>query len=331
MTAHRPLLPREGEIEIGFLLLPGFPLVCLSSALDALRHANGFASSPRYTYRTYARGAALIKASNRLDIQTGSDIGEHTVDGNTPDLLFVCAGTNFPAEEAYHPKLQSWLRRLARRGVPLGGISAGTHILAKTGLLDGYRCALHWYDASVFRETFPDIDVTDRLFSIDRDRLTCSGGAATIDMMLRIVADDLGERVASKTAEMMQVERVRSTDDRQSSASLYKAKARSAPLAKAIGAMEANLDAPFSMIELSAEVGLTRRQLHRLFRQYTGETPTDFYRDLRLRHARSLLHGTPAKIIDVATATGFGSHSHFTKVYRERFGISPLKDRHSDL
>jgi transcriptional regulator GlxA family with amidase domain len=327
MSAPRPLLPQNGEIEIGFLLVPGFPLVCLSSALDALRHANGYASSPRYRYRTYAREGGIVKASNGLDIQAGADIAEDA----TPALLFVCAGSSFPHEEAHHPKVQAWLRRLARRGIPLGGISAGTHILAKTGLLDGYRCALHWYDASVFRETFPDIDVTDQLFCIDRDRLTCSGGAATIDMMLRIVADDLGERVASKTAEMMQVERVRSTDDRQSSASLYKAKARSAPLAKAIGAMEDNLDAPFSMIELSEEVGLTRRQLHRLFRQYTGETPTDFYRDLRLRHARALLHGTPAKIIDVATATGFGSHSHFTKVYRERFGISPLKDRHSDL
>ena len=327
MSAPRPLLPHAGTIEIGFLLLPGFPLVCLSSALDALRHANGFQGVERYRYRTYARGQGVVSASNNLDIQTGSDITEDAI----PDLLFVCAGTTFPDAEAYHPKLQNWLRRLARRGTPLGGISAGTHILAKTGLLDGYRCALHWYDASVFRETFPDIDVTDRLFCIDRDRLTCSGGAATIDMMLRIIGDDLGERIASKTAEMMQVERVRSTDDRQSSASLYKAKARSAPLARAISAMEANLDEPFSMIELSAEVGLTRRQLHRLFRQYTGETPTDFYRDLRLRHARALLHGTPAKIIDVATATGFGSHSHFTKVYRERFGISPLKDRHSDL
>jgi len=320
------MLEREGTVEIGFLLVPGFPLMCLSSALDALRHANGYAGVERYRYRTYALDGGVVQASNRLDIQAGADIGE-----GDPAMLFVCAGSEFPPGRAHHPRVQAWLRRLASRGVPLGGISAGSHILAKAGLLDGYRCALHWYDAAVFRETFPDIDVTDQLFCIDRDRLTCSGGAATIDMMLRIIDDDLGGRIASKTAEMMQVERVRSTVDRQASASLYKAKARSAPLARAITTMEGNLDQPVSMIELSRTIGLTRRQLHRLFRQHTGDTPTDFYRDLRLRHARALLHGTPAKIIDVAAATGFGSHSHFTKVYRERFGISPLKDRHSDL
>ena len=320
------MLDRTGEIEIGFVLVEGFPLVALSSALDALRHANGYAEAPRYRYRTYSLDGGLVKASNRLDIQAGGAVG----DGD-PAMLFVCAGSAFSPEEAHHPKVQGWLRRLASRGVPLGGISAGSHVLAEAGLLDGYSCALHWYDAGVFRETYPAVEVTDRLFCIDRDRLTCCGGTATIDMMLRIVGDDLGPRIAAKTAEMMQVERVRSGVDRQAGASLYKTKVRSAPLAKAIETMEGNLDAPVSMIELSREVGLTRRQLHRLFRQYTGETPTDFYRDLRLRHARALLHGTPAKIIDVAAATGFGSHSHFTKVYRERFGISPLKDRHSDL
>lgn len=321
------MLEQEGEIEIGFLLVPGFPLVCLSSALDALRHANSYAGFTRYRYRTYALGGGLVTASNGLEIQAAAAAGAE----ERPGILFVCAGSDFPPDVAHHPQVQAWLRRLASRGVPLGGISAGTHVLAKAGLLDGYRCALHWYDASVFRESFPDIEVTDRLFCIDRDRLTCSGGAATIDMMLRIVDDDLGDRIAAKTAEMMQVERVRSTVDRQASASLYKAKARSAPLARAIGTMEENLDQPVSMLDLSRAVGLTRRQLHRLFRQHTGETPTDFYRDLRLRHARTLLHGTPARIIDVATATGFGSHSHFTKVYRERFGVSPLKDRLSDL
>ncbi len=321
------MLERSGEVEIGFLLVPSFPLVCLSLALDALHHANDYVGYTRYRYRTYSIDGGVVKAGNNLDIQAGAEIGG---DAN-PAMMFVCAGTNFPPDHAIHPKTQAWLRRLARTGVPLGGISAGSYLLAKAGLLDGYTCALHWYDVSVFRETFPEIEVTDQLYFIDRDRLTCSGGTAVIDMMLRIIGEDLGNNIASKTAEMMQVERVRSSVDRQASASLYKAKARSAPLAKAIEAMEANLDAPLSMIEVARHIGLTRRQLHRLFRQYTDATPTDFYRDLRLRHARSLLHGTPTKIIDVATATGFGSHSHFTKVYRERFGISPLKDRHSDL
>jgi transcriptional regulator GlxA family with amidase domain len=246
-----------------------------------------------------------------------------------PSLLFVCAGHE--PDKGDTAESRKWLRHLARNNTPLGGISAGTFILARAGLLAGYQCAVHWDDATVFRETFPEIDLSNQVFIIDRDRFTCSGGAATIDMMLRIVAEDLGPDIAAKIAEMMLVDRVRSTLDKQASAALYKAKSRSEPLSRAIEAMELNLEAPLSMIELASHITLTRRQLHRLFRQHTGQTPTDFYRDLRLRHARSLLHGTPAKIIDVAMASGFGSHSHFTKVYRERFGVSPLKDRRADL
>jgi len=166
---------------------------------------------------------------------------------------------------------------------------------------------------------------------IDRDRQTCAGGAATVDMFLRIVADDLGPDIAAKAAEQMLVDRVRTTLDRQTSAALFRAKSRSGALAEAIEAMEHNLDAPLSMIEIATTVGLTRRQLHRLFREHTGQSPTDFYRDIRLRYARNLLRQTPSKVIDVALASGFGSHSHFSKVYREHFGVSPLKDRRSDL
>jgi transcriptional regulator GlxA family with amidase domain len=319
----------DGEIEIGFLLVPNFPLVCLSSALDVLRHANMYAEKARYRYRTYAEQGGTVRASNGLEIQAGDVIAE-TAD---PALLFVCAGSAGGADplRGETTETRKWLRHLARNNTPLGGISAGTFILARSGLMDGYQCAVHWDDATVFRETFPEIELSNQVFIIDRDRLSCSGGAATIDMMLRIVAEDLGPEIAAKVAEMMLVDRVRSTLDKQASAALYKAKARSEPLARAIEAMELNIEAPLSMIELATHITLTRRQLHRLFRQHTGQTPTDFYRDLRLRHARSLLHGTPAKIIDVAMASGFGSHSHFTKVYRERFGVSPLKDRREDL
>lgn len=321
----KPVFETDGEIEIGFLLVPDFPLLSLSSALEVLRHANNYAHRQRYRYRTYTATRGTVRASNGLEIQTGAVVSDMA----KPELLFVCSGLD--PEKGDTPGTRKWLRHLARNHTPLGGISSGAYILASAGLLDDYRCTVHWEDAAVFRETFPEIELTNQVFVMDRDRFTCSGGAATIDMMLRIVADDLGDGLAAKIAEMMLVDRVRSTTDKQASAALYKAKSKSEPLARAIEAMETNLETPLSMIELASHIALTRRQLHRLFRQHTGQTPTDFYRDLRLRHARSLLHGTPAKIIDVAMATGFGSHSHFTKVYRESFGISPLKDRRSDL
>lgn len=314
----------DSAVEVGFLLIPDFPLLSLSAAIDALRHANRFAGRPRYRFRTYAMDSETISASNGLDISVSSGLEESA----RPWRLFVVCG--FHPERITDERILNWLRRLSRRGVTLGGVSAGAFVLARAGLLDDYDCAVHWEYAGAFEEMWSKPRLTDRLYVIDRDRETCAGGSAVLDMFLRIVAEDLGADVAAKAAEQMLVDRVRTTLDRQTSAALFRAKARSSALAQAIEAMESHMDAPLSMIEIAQMVGLTRRQLHRLFREHTGLAPTDFYRDLRLRMARNLLRQTPTKVIDIALAAGFGSHSHFSKVYREHFGVSPLKDRQND-
>lgn len=326
MTATRVWADEADDdaVEIGFLMIPDFALLTMSGALDVLRHANRFNGKPRYRFRTYSADGAPVPSSNGLTVNSSCALDESA----KPWRLFVVCG--FHPERITDEHILAWLRRLARRGVTLGGISAGAFVLARAGLLNGYDCAVHWEYAGAFEEMWPEVNLTDRLYVIDRDRETCAGGSATIDMFLRIVAEDLGADVAAKAAETMLVDRVRTTLDRQTSAALFRAKARSSALAQAIEAMEGNLDAPLSMIEIAQMVGLTRRQLHRLFREHTGLAPTDFYRDLRLRYARNLLRQTPGKVIDIALASGFGSHSHFSKVYREHFGVSPLKDRHND-
>ncbi|MBX2856887.1 MAG: GlxA family transcriptional regulator [Rhodobacteraceae bacterium] len=314
--------------EIGFLLIDEFPLLSLSGAVDVLRHANRFAGRKRFLTRVYTPSGGPALASNLLEIAADRGLD----DDARPHMLFVVCG--FHPERVTDEKVLSWLRRLASRGVGLGGISAGAFVLARAGLLEGHQCAVHWEYAGPFREMWPTVELTDRLYVIDGARRTCAGGSATIDMFLRLVVDELGPEhgpdVAAKAAEQMLVERVRSTMDRQTSAALFHAKSRSEGLAAAIEAMEGAMDAPLSMLELAQIIGLTRRQLHRLFREHTGQSPTDFYRELRLRYARTLLRRTSTKVIDVALASGFGSHSHFSKVYREHFGVSPLKDRREE-
>ncbi len=315
----------DGVRRVGFLLTPEFPLLSLSGAIDVLRNVNRDLETDRYRSTIFSLDGRPVRASNGLEITPNAGLEPE------PPLwrLFVVCG--FAPERVAHEKILAWLRRQARRGVPLGGVSAGAFILARAGLLDGYKCAVHWEYAGWFREMWPAAELTDALYVIDRDRTTCAGGAATLDMFLKLVAEDSGPTVAAQAAERMLVDRVRTTLDRQTSAALFRAKSRSAALAKAIEAMERHVDAPLAMIEIATMVGLTRRQLHRLFREHTGSTPTDFYRELRLRHARTLLRGTASKVIDVALASGFGSHSHFSKVYREHFGVSPLQDRRDDL
>ena len=328
-AAHLEGPPTADTREIAFLLMDDFPLLCLSGAIDTLRHANRFAGEKRYLTRTYTVDGAPARASNLLEIAADRGLDPEA----KPWRLFV-VGRHEP-DRREDDKVLAWLRRLNRRGVGLGGISAGAFVLASAGLLDDYACAVHWEDAGAFETLWPEIDLTDNLYVIDRDRYTCAGGAATIDLFLRIVAEDLGPEkgpdIAAKAAEQMLLDRMRGAIDRQTSAALFRAKSKSSALAVAIEAMEGAMDDPLSMQEIARASGLTRRQLHRLFREHTGRSPTDFYRDLRLRYARGLLRGTATKVIDVALAAGFGSHSHFSKVYREHFGVSPLKDRREAL
>lgn len=328
-AAHLEGPPTPETREVGFLLVDDFPLLCLSGAIDTLRHANRFAGEKRYLTRTYTIDGGPARASNLLEIAADRGLDPDA----KPWRLFVVG--RHVSERLEDERVLAWLRRLSRKGVGLGGVSAGAFVLARAGLLDGYACAVHWEDAGAFHTLWPEIDLTDNLYVIDRDRYTCAGGSATIDLFLRIVSEDLGpERgpaIASRAAEQMLLDRVRSTIDRQTSAALFRAKSKSSALASAIEAMEGAMDDPLSMQEVARLSGLTRRQLHRLFRDHTGRSPTDFYRDLRLRYARGLLRGTATKVIDVALAAGFGSHSHFSKVYREHFGVSPLKDRREAL
>lgn len=316
--------PADETLEIGFLMVPDFPLFTLSGAMDVLRHANRFLERPRYRFRIFSPDGAAVRASNGLEVTAAAGLDADA----RPWMLNVVCG--FHPERVTDERILNWLRRLARRGVRLGGLSAGAFILARAGLLDARPCAVHWEYSAAFEEMWPAALLTDRLYVMEEDRYTCAGGSATLDMFLSIVAGDVGAEVAAKVAEQILVDRVRTTVDRQTSAALFRAKARSGALAQAIDAMETHIDAPLAVIELAQMVGLTRRQLHRLFREHTGRAPTDFYRDLRLRHARSLLRQTPGKVIDIALASGFGSHSHFSKVYREHFGVSPLQDRHRD-
>ncbi|MEO1292722.1 MAG: GlxA family transcriptional regulator [Pseudomonadota bacterium] len=312
-------------IRVGFLLVPDFPLYPLSSAIDSLRHANRFLGREAYRVTIHTPNGGPMRASNGLEVAAHAGMFESPRRADLPDRLFVVCG--FHPERVVAEPILGWLRYLATHGTVMGGVSAGAFVLARAGLLRDYACAVHWEYAGAFEEMWPECHLTDRLYVIDRDRLTCAGGAATVDLFLRMVAEDGMPEVAAKAAETMLVERVRTTIDRQTSAALIRAKSRSAGLASAIEAMEGHMDAPLSMIEIAQIVGLTRRQLHRLFRDHTGLSPTDFYRNLRLRHARTLLRRTPTKVIDVALASGFTSHSHFSKVYRDHFGVSPLKDR----
>lgn len=307
--------------EVCLLLLPNFSLMGVIAAIDVMRHANRLSDGARYAWRVCSADGAAVRASNGLVLTSDGALDPAA----TPDFLFVCGGFN--PERFTDQAVFRWLRAQVRRGVRLGAITTGAYVLARAGLLQGYACTIHWENAASFAADFPDIELRNNLYVIDRDRYTCSGATATLDMFLHIVSEAHGPKLAIAIAEALQVDRIRSSVDEQTRAHRVAALHRSGKLAAAIAAMEGNLDAPLAISELATMARLTRRQLHRLFRHHTGMSPTEYYRDIRLRHARLMTLNTTAPIVEIAEQAGFSTHSHFTRCYRQRFGVSPRADR----
>ena len=307
--------------RVGFFLVPQFAMLSFASALEPLRSANRLSGRALYSWHILSKDGGPVLASNGIPVVSEASIDQ----APALDALVVCAGIDAHLYE--DRAVFAWLRRMARRPIEIGAISLGPYVLARAGLLDGYRCTLHWENLSGFMEAFPELDVTSELFEIDRDRFTCSGGIAGLDLMLQLIQREHGADLATAVSEQFIHERIRDRHDRQRMALPARLGVRHPKLLSVVKRMEQTLEEPVSCADLARDVKLSGRQLERLFRKYLGRTPTRYYLDLRLKHARLLLLQTDMSVLDVALAAGFVSASHFSKCYREQFDKTPREER----
>jgi len=307
--------------QIGFLLTPGFSLLSYASTVEPLRAANRLSGRPRYTWLHGSADSRPVEASSGLAIAADRKVG----DDCPLDMILVCAGGN-PALHR-HARTLSWLRKLARRGVTIGGVSGGPYILARAGLLDGFRCTIHWEHLAAFREEFPQLDVRRTLYEIDRDRLTCAGGIAGFDMMRALIAAEHGPALATAVSEWFLQTQLRSGSGPQRLTLRERYGVTHPKLLAALQAMEDSTERTLSRDALASVAGLSVRQLERLFASHLGTTIGDLYLKVRLDRARALVHETALPLLDIAVACGFATGSHFSRAYRAHFGRSPRKDR----
>ena len=212
-------------------------------------------------------------------------------------------------------------------GIDLGAICTGSYVLAVGGLMDGYRCSIHWENFAALTDLFPRVNVNRSVFTLDRNRYTSSGGTAPVDMMLHFISLRLGSDVSAGVAEQFIFERIRQSDDEQRVPLRHSEGRQSEKLLVAADLMEANIREPISQEDLATYVGLSRRQLQRLFQRYLSCTPSNYYSKIRLQRARQLLRQTGSSIVEISVSTGFISSSHFSKAYREMYGHSPSSER----
>ncbi|MCL9783375.1 GlxA family transcriptional regulator [Vibrio sp. S4M6] len=320
-SSHQPHYAAREIGRIGFLLLDNFTMLALASAVEPLRMANQLSGKPLYDWFTVTENGEPVYASDGIQVTPDTSVAT----APKLDTLIVVGGVNIT--RSYTRRQISWVQSLARKHVRLGGVCTGPYVLADAGVLDGYECSAHWECIPALHEAYPRVLCSNRLFVIDRDRMTCSGGAVPMDMMIHMIKRDYGHELAASISEMFICERIRGEGDYQRVPLRHVLGTAQPKLVEAIALMEANIEEVIELDELAMYVGLSRRQLERLFQKYLQCPPSKYYMKLRLFRARQLLRQTSMSIIDIATACGFVSSPHFSKSYRIHIGISPRAER----
>lgn len=300
-----------------FLLLPKLTLLAFSSAVEPLRVANQITGKPLYRWYTMTTDGAPVRCSN--NVQIAPDFALKDINKN--DRAFVCSGIE-PATTLIE-KATNWVRRQMAHGVTVGGVCTGAFTLAVAGALAKRRFTLHWENQPAFREIHPTLLPTGNLYENDAGLLTCGGGSSATDMMLDLIETDHSKDLAILVADMCLHVRALNQSARQQSAHAIALGTRNQRLIKALELMDTNLEDPLSINDLAIEVGLSRRQLERLFKRYLGDSPNEIYMTQRIARAYALLSETNLSITEISMATGFNNPNQLSLRFRRRHGISP--------
>lgn len=306
--------------HIAFCLYPGFSLFSVASALDVLRHANRFCAREHYRWKFLCERRSLVADANGISLPASSDLDQ----APAADIAVVIAG--FDASQIPQPRISAWLVRQARAGSRIGGISNGAFVLAAAGLLNDYSATTHWEDFESFCLLYPEVRARYQRFVIDRNRISCAGGSATLDLFIELARQDLGNEIALKISRQMLLQEQSvvmpgSTNQRTSN------RFHSPPVQRALRLIEAGVGQSLTVNELANRIGISRRELLRLFRKELNTTPSRVLAQRRLDRSRSLILNTGLPMATIADAVGFSSQSHLTASYHAEFGITPAQQR----
>lgn len=304
-----------------FLLIPGFSPLGFTCAQEALALANRFAGGRSYyEWLLVSEDGAPVAAWNGIEINVDAGL----IDLDRRDTLIVCAGEG--AMRGASRKVLGWLRRETRRGMDFGALSSGTYLLAEAGVLRGRRVTTHWEYAGAMSERFPDVQFQESIFAVDGRVFTCAGSASSMDLMLYRIHSDYGAELATWVADQMVYTAPRADDHAQRILAPGRLGVRHAKLLTAIDLMRDNLEDPLPPHQIAQQVGVSTRQLERLFAKYLTISPKKYYLGLRLEKARQLLLQTELSLTEICIICGFKAPSHFSKTYRRLYGVPPSRD-----
>jgi AraC family carnitine catabolism transcriptional activator len=313
----------KAAFKVLVIVTPNFNLAATMGFVDPFRASNYLDGSIIFRWDLASAGGGEIIASNGISVHTKT-LREVR---NQPQDLVIVSSSWAPESHGSVP-LRSALLRWARAGVTLGALDTGAFILAEAGLLKGKRATTHYEHIDSLKELYVDTETSEDLFVFDGNRITCSGGAAATDFALHIVRSMHGDSLANAAARYLFHHSLRPQGTSQSPSSIEPL-GSTAPsvLKRAIKLMEENLEDALSIPQICKRIRLSQRQLDRLFARFVRKSPVLYYRDIRLDRARSLVTQTDMRLSEIAVASGFAGQAHFSRAYRERFGLAPRTDR----
>lgn len=311
-------------ITIGFLVFPGFPMACLTSMIEPLRAANEIAGCRAFAWKILSETGAKVTSSAQVVFEPDAALGK--TEGL--DYLFLLSSPS--ANFADRKTAEADLRRMVRHGMAIGGVSGGVFPLARSGVMQGHALSVHWCYEAAFAAEFPDLQMRDDVIWFDPPRYTVAGAAAGFDLMLSFIEDRFGADIATEVACWFQHPVLRGKGVRQKTPTLHRdstADMLPAPVAKAVQILTQHLADPIAVEFVAQRVGVSPRQLERQFKKATGQSPSRYYRMLRMKAARQLVLYSQEPVAKIAASVGYETAPPLLRHYREEFGLTPAEDR----
>jgi len=304
-----------------FVVVPRFNLTTLITMVETMRVANYLAPEPVFSWDIVSFDGARVVASNGMETTVATE------PDSLPQADFSFVLGSWGTEHYDNRALTAWLRKRARAGESICGVELGCYIVARAGLLDRKPATIHWSWLSGFRESFDRVDVQECLFTIDGRIMTCSGGLAGVDLMLRLIERTHGSGFSGEIADQMLHHPIRNAASPQRS-TMGRGTETMLPLVReAMTLIETNIEEPLSVPEIAAALEVSQRQLERQFKKHVGCTVVQFGLLRRLQNARLLLISTDLSVREIATASGFNTLSHFAYSFGKFFGRRPSEYR----
>lgn len=319
----------DRPVKLGFLLFPGFPMACLTSAIEPLRAANEIIGRQAFAWTLLGETDAPVRSSAEVGFTPDTLLGQLPLEpsGGLDHLYLLSPPTAEFVDVRHTPAI---LRRLDRAGITIGAFSGGIFPLVRAGLMAGHRCSVHWCYDTAFKSEFPDIQAEETVIVRDRRRITASGAGAVFDLMLRLIEEHLGAETVTEVACWFQHPFVRDENTRQKVPVQHTSGTADAlpdAIRRAIGLFDNHVEEPLRIPDVAAAVDMSPRNFERLFKRETGQSPLRYYHLVRLKKARQRVLYSNETLSEIAASVGYDRPGSMSRLYAKVFGISPQDER----